>query len=125
MTTISIECPRCQRVAFVPATSLLVDLDGSPSDDSPGYVAWICPRCAELVTNPVGWPQLLAIVAAGAPLLDEEEDLPEPHPVAPPSGPALTRDDELDLHTLLARPTWFAELENAITSTNSSQGDQR
>jgi len=135
-TFASISCPGCDRTSLVPVDALLVSValdDRAPSAGLPdpergssaaataGTVAWACDTCADLVSAPLGWRALLALVTAGATLLDEAADeaddadeaadeaadaLP-PHPENPAGGAPLTLDDLLALHELLASGTWF------------------
>lgn len=123
MTTVSIECGRCEAVAEVPTRSLLLDV-GEPDEDKEvgGIVNWICAACADVISQPVPWSMLLLLLSAGALLLDESDDPLVPHPESPPDGPALSSDDVLDLHTVLESPTWFSDLESTPGSLPAESG---
>ena len=120
MTTVSIECGRCAAVAQVSTRSLLIDVGEPPGGHADeavgGTVSWICAACDDVISQPVPWSTLLALLSAGALLLDESEDPPPVHPESPPAGPMLSRDDVLDLHTALESPGWFADLEATVES---------
>jgi hypothetical protein len=129
-TFASISCPGCDRTSLVPVDALLVSValeDPGPGAGRPdsaqdssgtapaGTVAWACHTCADLVSAPLGWRALLALVTAGATLLDEADDdeaddeLP-PHPESPAAGAPLTYDDLLAMHELLASGAWFDQV---------------
>ncbi len=128
MTVIAIQCPACRTTDDIPAPALFVDVD-APTGDNPGTgeagsaatVTWVCGSCAELVSVLVEWVPLLAVVSAGATLLDtssvidaaDSSDvagvLPA-HPESPAGGALLTPDDLLDFHQALAGADWLDEL---------------
>jgi len=120
MDHIEIECAQCSATTHAPVVAVLVDVGVSVSDEAiGGTVSWICSGCTDLVSQPVKWPQLLLLVTAGAQLYDEDDDPRPEHPELPPLGPPFTQDDVLDLHALLQRTGWFAEL---VASTDVSSG---
>ena len=121
----NIKCPACGTATTVPVDALLIsvvhddsdadllagDDTSAEADPTVAHVTFACEVCADLAITEITWPVLLALVNAGAILLDEPdlEDLPE-HPEQPAGGAAFTTDDLLALHELLASDTWFAEL---------------
>ncbi len=128
MTTATIRCTHCGTTTQIPVTSVLVDVGGRTEDENDGgTVSWVCATCGDVVSQPVQWSLLLILVAAGAPLFDEYDEYDEyddrpVHPEAPPAGPPLTQDDLLDLHALLARTSWFAELESSLAPRPADSG---
>ena len=120
-TFASISCPGCDRTSLVPVDALLVSvsLDDRAADSPPaGTLGFACDICLDLVAVPLGWAALLALVTAGATLLDEaDDDQPyderPPHPENPAAGAPLTHDDLLALHELLASGTWFDQVATA------------
>jgi hypothetical protein len=118
MPVIAIECPTCLARDEVVANAVFVEVDAAQPDDasqpegeSPAAtVCWICGRCQDLVALPVGWSALLAVVSAGAALVDAQPDDRPEHPESPADGPALTPDDLLDFHEGLGGTTWGEEL---------------
>jgi hypothetical protein len=128
MTVIAIQCPACRITDDIPAPALFVDVD-APTGDNPGTgeagsaatVTWVCGSCAELVSVLVEWAPLLAVVSAGATLLDtssaidaadssDVEDVRPAHPESPIGGALLTPDDLLDFHQALDGAGWLDEL---------------
>jgi len=74
MTVIAMRCPACRTTDAVPPSALLVDVNTVTDDAScAAAVAWICAGCHELVCAPVEWAPLLAMIGAGAVLLDSAE----------------------------------------------------
>ena len=128
MTVIAIQCPACRTTDGIPAPALFVDVDAPTGDDlsapdggPAATVTWVCASCAELVSVPVDWAPLLAVVSAGAALVDtssglddagslELEDGRPPHPDGPTDGARLTPDDLLDFHQGLSSADWLDEL---------------
>jgi hypothetical protein len=119
MTFITIQCPVCRTTDDVPAPALFVDVDAdSGLDGAAATVAWVCSRCDALVDVPVEWAPLLAVVSAGAALVEAgetpeaaaAEDLRPAHPENPTAGGRLTPDDLLDFHQGLDSDHWLAEL---------------
>jgi hypothetical protein len=119
MTFVTIECAQCTAISVAEVGEVLLEVGGRATHEQlHASVSWICAGCSTLVHRPIDWRDFVALVTAGAAIVDEEEDdLRPPSPEAVPSGPAWTRDDLLDLHLLLITPDWFAELEaTTITS---------
>jgi len=117
MTVIAIHCPACRTTDAVPAPALLVDVDDVTGDEgSVATVTWVCAACDELVSVPVEWGSLLAIVSAGAALVEsaetaqDAEDARPAHPERPTGGALLTPDDLLDFHQGLDGEHWLEEL---------------
>ncbi|MGZ4590703.1 MAG: hypothetical protein ACXV2I_07925 [Actinomycetes bacterium] len=125
MTIIAIQCPACRTTDDIPAPALFVDADAPTADNtgtgeagSAATVIWVCGSCAELVSVPVEWAPLLAVVAAGATLIDtssdldssDVEDVRPAHPESPTGGALLTPDDLLDFHQALGGADWLDEL---------------
>jgi hypothetical protein len=126
-TFVRINCRGCGTTSTVPVDALLVSVavedatgenagldavdepDPGP-DDVAGTVAWTCDPCADLVTAALDWRALLALVTAGATLLDDASDDLPPHPEHPAGGTPLSRDDLLALHELLASDSWFDQV---------------
>jgi hypothetical protein len=116
MSVIAIDCPTCSARNDVAPDAVFVEVDASqPNDEtSAATLHWICGRCHELVTLPVGWSALLAVVSAGAALVDTAPDDRPPHPESPADGPALTPDDLLDFHEHLDGSVWQDDLAALI-----------
>lgn len=126
MTVIAIQCPACRTTDDIPAPALFVDVDVPTADeDSAAAVTWVCGSCTELVSVPVEWVPLLAVVSAGATLIDTSfdtdagnsdlgssglEDGRPAHPESPTGGALLTPDDLLDFHQGLGAADWLDEL---------------
>ena len=121
----NVKCPACGTATTVPVDALLIsvvrddsdadflarDNTSAEADPTVAHATWACAACSDLAITQITWPVLLALVNAGAILLEEPdvEDLPE-HPERPAGGAAFTTDDVRALHELLASDTWFAEL---------------
>jgi predicted RNA-binding Zn-ribbon protein involved in translation (DUF1610 family) len=112
VTRIRANCPTCGEVDLTPedVTLHLVRDPVGEVDDASTY-RFACPDCTELVTKPADG-RIAQLLTSGGVAVEEtatgaEPDLRPEHPERPPSGPALTLDDLLDLHLLLDQPTWF------------------
>jgi hypothetical protein len=91
--TIAATCTRCTTATRLPVKHLLVaavpplvdDAAANAADDAAvGTVAWICQACADLSIHSIDRSALLALVAAGAPLIGGGRDQSQPaatHPV--------------------------------------------
>lgn len=123
MTIIAIQCPACRTTDDIPAPALFVDVDAVTGDEgSAATVTWVCSACDELVSVPVEWAPLLAVVSAGAAMVEtnetvlaedagDAEDARPAHPESPAGGAALlTPDDLLDFHQGLDGADWLDEL---------------
>src|SRR3954468_11970411 len=97
MKTIGIQCPVCRRTEDLPASCLLVEVgDGTEERARDSSATWICESCDELVALSVDLTVLLALVAAGASVLDNalEDERPE-YPENAVAGDPFTFDDLL------------------------------
>jgi hypothetical protein len=131
MTIIAIQCPACRATDDVPAPALFVDVDAATGDEEAGAtVTWVCGSCDELVSVPVAWAPLVAVVSAGASLIEagrttettgttetthgsnssDAEDVRPAHPESPTGGARLTPDDLLDFHQGLDGDHWLDDL---------------
>ena len=122
MNISAIQCPACRTTDDIPAPALFVDVDAVTGDEgSAATVTWVCGACDELVSIPVEWAPLLAVVSAGAALVDasettgatdsaDAEDVRPAHPESPTGGAPLTPDDLLDFHQGLDGAGWLEEL---------------
>jgi hypothetical protein len=111
MTTINIDCSQCRENLSLPAEAMLATAAAGDDTDIAGVVCWICDGCEDVVSAQLRWPEFLRLIRAGVPLMEEdlEVELP-PHPEHPREGLAITPDDLLELHELLATDTWFSAL---------------
>ncbi len=102
MTTIKATCPRCGEITLTPPDiDLRVDGDGAQGSS----YAFACPSCNGYVRKPADERIVRLLISGGVEVLEPERDL---HVRA--EGPALTYDDLLDFHTLLAGDDWFDAL---------------
>lgn len=117
MTRIRASCPSCGEVDLRPADLTLTivrDADGRVCDGS--AYRFRCPTCTHVVAKPAD-ARIADLLRTGGVKAQEAEDpfellsslLPR-HPEDPPAGPALSYDDLLDLHLLLAQEDWFDAL---------------
>lgn len=118
MTRIRASCPICGEVDLRPddVTLRVVRADSGLVGAGSCY-RFCCPDCDELVTKPADERIAQLLSTGGVPIetTDEPdlEDLPDHrplHPEFPPTGPAFTHDDVLDLHLKLSTSSWFDEL---------------
>ena len=87
--TIAATCTRCTTATRLPVKHLLVAavpplVDDAADHPAVGTVAWICQACADLSIHSIDRSALLALVAAGAPLIGGGRDQSQPaatHPV--------------------------------------------
>jgi hypothetical protein len=100
---VTVKCPDCveSRVASEDVT-----LRHCVDDETWSY-RFTCPMCRRATVSPTGRPAALEAMLVGCPI--ESWSLPaellEVH-----EGPALTRDEELELHEILDSPAWMDEL---------------
>lgn len=122
MTRIRASCPGCGEVDLRPDDVTLHVVrapDGLVSDAS--SYRFSCPDCEELVTKPADERIAQLLTTGGVAVEEEPGDAPpitDPRPLHPEQrspGPALTRDDLLDLHLKLASDGWFDELLDTTT----------
>ena len=117
MTRIRASCPGCGEVDLQPddVTLHVVRAPDGVVSDASSY-RFSCPACEELVTKPADERIAQLLTTGGVAVEEEPGDAPAivdqrpPHPERMVPGPALTRDDLLDLHLVLATDTWFDEL---------------
>jgi len=110
MTRIRASCPTCGEVDLRPDDVMLHVVrapDGLISDGS--EYRFQCPSCADQVAKPADERIAQLLTTGGVPVAETPPRLP-PHPEFPGAGPPFTPDDLLDLHLLLAQPSWFTEL---------------
>ena len=116
MTRIRANCPECGDVELAP-DEMTVEVAHDEDDmvgDGSSY-RFVCPDCDSTVRKPADERIVQLLISGGVPLeMGDDRLMPEavghPHPENPPSGPALTRDDLLDLHLLLEGRDWFEQL---------------
>ena len=104
MTTVRAQCPECGDVKLqIHDLTVRVCLD----ERTHGAYRFRCPHCDQTVSRDASPRIVDLLVSAGAP----REIWRWPAELAErPDGPALTPDDLLDLHVLLAADCWFDEL---------------
>jgi hypothetical protein len=111
MTTVRAQCPVCGdvKLAIRDLTVRVCADDGAPS-----VYRFRCPVCAETVSRAASARIVDLLVSAGAPheLWRWPAELAELR-----EGPALTPDDLLDLHVLLAGDRWFDDLVALVRRT--------
>lgn len=109
MTRIRATCPTCGEVDLRPADVSLqivrLQQDEEHEVREGSTYRFDCPTCEEQVTKPADAriARLLTTGGVDVAVVDVETlDRREPHPEAPPAGPAFTLDDLIDFHFLLA-----------------------
>jgi hypothetical protein len=112
MKMIGVECPSCRVTDELAASCLLLEVGTAAEDDGSSQASWICDTCHEPVTLPIDLTVLVALVAAGATVLDSAQDDASPaptgaHPENPIGGRAFTRDDLLQFHESLQDDSWL------------------
>lgn len=113
MTRIRATCPVCGEVDLRPGDiqlEVVADADREVGEGS--CYRFSCPSCAELVTKSADARIVRLLTGGGVAAVQCVGDATEPHPEDPPGGPALTLDDLMDLHELLASTDWFHGLES-------------
>jgi predicted RNA-binding Zn-ribbon protein involved in translation (DUF1610 family) len=120
VTRIRASCPSCGEVDLTPpdvTLHIVRSTDGLVGDGS--NYRFSCPDCDEVVTKPADERIAQLLTTGGVPVEDGEpsddeaaliEALKPLHPELPPPGRALTPDDLLDFHLLLATDHWFEDL---------------
>lgn len=111
MTTVRAQCPVCGDVKLaIGDLTVRVGAD----DGVPSTYLFRCPLCEETVSRDATPRIVDLLVSAGAPheLWRWPAELTEAR-----TGPALTPDDLLDLHVLLARDGWFDDLVALVRRT--------
>jgi hypothetical protein len=123
MAKIAVTCPDCTADNPVQARAVLASVDLGEFHEPLGRLSWACLSCSHLVTTEVDVENLLRLLAAGVPLLDDdfgsgtiaEEHTgsrapTQPHPEHPGTGAPFTLEDILTLHELLATEVWVQQL---------------
>ena len=103
MTSIRLTCPACRNVTSVAATATVL----GRGSDGVVSLALRCPGCRQISVRTLDANDADELRAACVPCTTVVRHTPAP---APPAAALLTRDDALDLHLALQRPTWFDEL---------------
>lgn len=101
MTTIKATCPTCGEVGLTPDE---VELRVARSERVDSYYAFTCPTCMDEVRKPADRRVVRLLVSGGVAVHDIEDRIRLGERA---TGPALTHDDLLDFHTLLATDDWF------------------
>jgi hypothetical protein len=105
-TRIRATCPDCGEVELTPTD---VELRVCRVEEH-SHDAFACPERYRVVSKPADQRVERLLTSGGVPAQpwDPPGEAPEPR-----SGPALTRDDLLDLHLELQSPDWWARFEAA------------
>jgi hypothetical protein len=101
MTTIRATCPTCGEVGLT-AQDIDLRVDAAGLDS---YYAFDCPACSECVRKPADERVVALLLSGGV----EQRRIPAPAPAPRFGWPALSYDDLLDFHTLLASDDLVAE----------------
>ncbi len=119
MTTIKATCPTCGEVGLTPQeVRLRVDRSGGPDS----FYAFTCPTCRSVVRKPANDRVIRLLVSGGVAVrgTDEPEEALPRLPSPRRAGPAITRDDLLDFHNLLASPDWFDSLLRLVENKKAA-----
>jgi hypothetical protein len=112
MNEITVECPVCRIIQDMAPSCLLLEVQATAEDDeqTASSASWICDTCRSLVALPIDLVVMLALVAAGASLLDSSVDDDQPaHPETSVDGSPFTFDDLLDFHERLESEPWLVD----------------
>jgi hypothetical protein len=127
MRTIRATCPLCSDQVDLQPDEVTLHLVDAASQTRNRY-GFRCPSCEVFVVKPAGTVAVELLLEGGV-LVTEAEVAPwetelvggelavpaaPPHPEDPPTGPAFTPDDVLDLHALLQRDDWFDQLLDSV-----------
>jgi hypothetical protein len=112
MSRIALTCPACAAEVTVSSRHLMLRVDAGESDG--GELLYTCLFCDATVTKALDSASVAALVAVGVTFLALSEPAIH-HPECPPSGPAFTHDDLLDLHNRLAETGWFDQVVSERT----------
>jgi hypothetical protein len=120
MAMIEITCPDCNASSSIPARTLFATLDLDGFREPLGRLSWACLSCDSFVTAELEVKNLLHLLTAGVPLLDDgfgsgtvAEACQAPrqlHAEQQRTGAPFTLDDVLTLHGLLKTETWVQQL---------------
>ncbi len=102
MTSIRLTCSTCRNATSVPASATVL---GRGSDGVISLTLW-CPGCRQISSRVLDVHDADELSAACVSCTT----IVRHTPAAASPAAALTRDDALDLHLALQRPTWFDEL---------------
>ncbi len=105
MSTLRTTCPVCDEPKTFDASAVILHIDHSGH----GRYVFACETCGTVVSRALADRALDVMLRSG---VQPVEITPSP---ARPAPPRLTFDDLLDLHELLATPTWFDQLRGART----------
>jgi hypothetical protein len=105
-TQFSVTCPACSAELTLSTRRLLLRVDAGTATS--GEVLFTCLSCRATGTLPLTVQEAALLVARGVTFLSLSEPVVE-HPESPRSGPPLTHDDLLDLHTALDGDRWPEE----------------
>lgn len=111
MTTIKATCPDCGEVSLAPTD---IDLRVDPSGTHEASYSFRCPECTDTVRKPADDRVVRLLVSGG--VSTQRPAGAEPRLAERFTGPALTYNDLLDFHELLARSDWFDRLKAAADS---------
>jgi hypothetical protein len=107
MTQFAVVCPACSSELTLSTRRLLLRVDSGTATS--GEVLFVCLSCRATSSVALRLKEVAALLSAGVTFLSLSEPVVE-HPESPPSGPPLTHDDLLDLHTALGCDSWFVQL---------------
>jgi hypothetical protein len=122
MAKIGVTCPDCTADNPVQARAVLATVDLGEFHEPLGRLSWACLSCSHLVTTEVDVENLLRLLAAGVPLLDDDfggstvaeeytdSAVPQMHPEDPGADAPFTLQDILTLHELLETEAWVQQL---------------
>ncbi len=103
-------CPDCAAETLLDSHNLRLLTPADPGRDS--RAVFTCPTCAGRTSLPVHADVADALASCGVPVSHGHPSMGPP--AVRPDGPALTRDDLLDLHLLLDEPGWFDHLLEVV-----------
>jgi hypothetical protein len=124
MRTIRATCPLCSDQVDLQPSEVTLHLV-EPLSQTRNRYGFRCPSCEVFVVKPAGTIAVELLLEGGVEV-DSDEIAPwereqatatlegPAHPEDPPTGPAFTPDDILDLHALLERDDWFAQLLDSV-----------
>ena len=110
MAQFAVTCPRCSAELTLSPRRLLLRVDAGTATS--GEVLFVCLSCHAAPTVPLALADVGVLLTTGVTFLSLSEPVVE-HPEGPRSGPPLTHDDLLDLHTAMLCDSWFARLTAA------------
>ena len=117
MTSIRLTCSACRSATSVAASATVL---GRGSDDVTSLTLW-CPSCRLISARVLDAHDADELRTAGVPCTTVVSHTTA---AAPPAAALLTRDDVLDLHLALQRPTWFDELVSTGRATAAQPIDR-